>query len=259
MSDQDPDRPLPRPVRMIVRPRPVPRPDLRLVLLHHAGGSAAAYRGWAGLFPPSWDVCLVELPGRGRLAGVPAVTDAAALVERLVGQLRPLADQPFAVFGHSMGALLGYGLAAALGPSAVWLGLSSLPVPRFDGTPAPVGLYRLSGPALRSRLVELGGVPPAALADDAVWALVEPLVRQDIAVCASWRPGPAYLPMRVPVSVFYGRDDAVAGARETAGWSGRVSRCLGAHGYPGGHFYLQRQPAEVVRQIVADVRVARGG
>jgi surfactin synthase thioesterase subunit len=242
--------------RMIVRPRAVPRPDLRLVLLHHAGGSAAAYRGWAEHFPPGWDVCLVELPGRGRLAGVPAVTDAAALVERLVGQVLPLADQPLAVFGHSMGALLAYGLVQALGPAAVWLGLSALPVPRFDGTPAPVGLYRLPGPALRARLGELGGVPAAALADDAVWALVEPLVRRDIAVCASWRPGPDSVPPHAPVSVFYGRDDAIAGRRQTAGWSARVPRYLGAHGFPGGHFYLQHQVPALVRRIVADVAAA---
>jgi surfactin synthase thioesterase subunit len=247
---------------LLVRPRPVGRPELRLFLLHHAGGSHAVFRPWVARFPPAWDVCLVEAPGRGRLAGTPAVTDVEVLVDRLLGPLVPLAEQPFALFGHSMGAIVGHQLTTTLRarglPLPVWLGLSALPAPRFDGTPAEIGLYRLSSAQLRDRLGRFGGLPPDALADDAVWGLVEPLLRRDIELCASWCPGPAASPLPVPTSVFCGDGDDTAGPRQMVGWSGHVRRFLGARRYSGDHFYFQEQVPAVVRQIVTDVAAAAG-
>lgn len=41
------------------------KPELRFVFFHHAGGSAANYFDFYEYFPKSWEVCFVELPGRG--------------------------------------------------------------------------------------------------------------------------------------------------------------------------------------------------
>jgi surfactin synthase thioesterase subunit len=235
----------------------VAEPDIRLFLLHHAGGSHSVFRPWVARFPPGWDVCLVEAPGRGRLAGVPAVTDVAVLGELLLGQLLGLVDRPFALFGHSMGAIVGHHLTTTLRarglPLPVWLGLSALPAPRFDGTPAEIGLYQLSSVDLRARLGRFGGLPADVLANDTVWGLVEPLLRRDIELCASWCPGPGASALPVPTSVFCGDADATAGPRQMFPWAGHVRRFLGSRPYPGDHFYFQEHLAAVVSQIVADV------
>jgi medium-chain acyl-[acyl-carrier-protein] hydrolase len=56
------------PVRIRAR-RPAAR--LRLFCFPYAGSGAAIYRDWPAGFPPSIEVCAVELPGRGSMrAGV---------------------------------------------------------------------------------------------------------------------------------------------------------------------------------------------
>src|ERR1044071_9320478 len=90
----------------IQRPRPHPGARLRLFLLPHAGGGASAFRGWADLFPPQVEVCPVQLPGRENRTREPAFNRVQPLVEALTGVLAGWRDLPYAVFGHSNGALL---------------------------------------------------------------------------------------------------------------------------------------------------------
>lgn len=48
------------PASGVMRPSPVADPELRLILLHHAGGSRTAFRRWARYLPPAYDTCIVE-------------------------------------------------------------------------------------------------------------------------------------------------------------------------------------------------------
>src|SRR3954463_501070 len=92
-------------------PRPVARPRLRLVCLPYAGGSASIYHGWASELDDDVELVAVQLPGRGpRLREAP-FTQMEALLGALVEAMAPLDDAPFALFGHSMGALVGFELA----------------------------------------------------------------------------------------------------------------------------------------------------
>jgi surfactin synthase thioesterase subunit len=243
-----------------VRVRPVADPEVRLFLLHHAGGSHTVFRGWAGRFPSSWDVCAVNAPGHGSAADVPALSTLDALVEHLLGELEPWLDRPFAFFGHSMGALVAFALARraeATGRALpCWLGLSAHPGPRTAEAPPREHLHRLSAQELRVALGHLGGVPAGAVADDRAWAQLEPLTRRDLVLSETWRPGPDALVVPVPVSAFCGLDDPVANAAKATRWSAHTDRFVGVRAFPGGHFYFRTTPGPVVDQIVADVSAA---
>jgi surfactin synthase thioesterase subunit len=238
----------------VTRPRPVRAPAVRLVLLHHAGGSAGAYRGWARRFPPSWDVCAVDLPGRGRAAGLPPLSTVDDLAGCLLAGLEPLLDRPYAVFGHSMGALVGFGLAVAAGrsgqPAPCWLGVSAHPGPRTADLPPRRHLHRLSSEQLRQAVGRLGGT---AAPEPAAWALREPLFRADLLVAETWRPGPAPLVVPVPVTAFAGRSDTAVDAEGMRRWAAHTERFLGVRTFPGGHFYLMNDPDAVAAAITADV------
>jgi surfactin synthase thioesterase subunit len=237
----------------VTRARPVSRPEVRLVLLHHAGGSAAAYRGWARRFPDSWDVCAVDLPGRGRAAGVPPLSTVDEVAAALLAGLGPLLDRPYAVFGHSMGALAGFGLAVAAhragAPLPCWLGVSAHPGPRTADLPPARHLHRLTGEQLRHAVGHLGGT---AAPEPAAWALREPLFRADLLVAETWRPAPG-VTVPVPVSAFCGRSDAAVDAAGMARWAAHTDRFLGVRSFDGGHFYLMTEPDSVTAAITAGV------
>lgn len=231
---------------------------LRLFVFHHAGGSHLPYRGWPALFPAGWDVRLLDAPGHGRLMAEPAHVDAAALADHFHDLIRPELDVPYALFGHSMGALIAYELAvrtsAARHAPPVWLGMSGRGVPRSDGG----GVLRssMADADLRRELAAMGATPAAVLDDPRMWAMFEPLIRADLRLVDSWRPDPAAAP-RIPVSVFGGSQDAGVPRERLAAWAARVEHFAGLHTFPGGHFYFQPDPVPLIRRIVDDVRAAR--
>jgi surfactin synthase thioesterase subunit len=248
----------------VIRPRPVDDPTLRLFVLHHAGGSHLAYTTWVGHFPAGWDVCLVEAPGRGPLSGVPARLSTEDLAAYLLEDITPWLDAPYAFFGHSMGALVGYELTLqaierGMDPP-VWLGISACETPFEEAAPTGRLLHTMPGPDLRTALAAMGGLPAAILEDDDVWALYEPRLRADFQLVESWRPRPAgRARIPVPCSLFGGEDDHVVTPAQLAAWSAGADQLLGEHLYPGTHFYWDDQIPLIAAQIVEEIDTASPG
>lgn len=239
-----------------VRPRRPADPLLRLVVLHHAGGSHLAYRRWAQLLPQRWEACLVDAPGRGYCAVDPPLRAMDDLVVHVVGEIGPLLDRPCAVFGHSMGAVVGFAVTVELAarglPLPLWLGVSAHPGPRTPDVGDRRDLHRLRPEALRTALHVIGGLPPALLGDDALWAQIEPRLRADLEVAERWRPTCVEV-LPVPVTAYCGAADPVAGAAAMRRWAVHTTRFQGVREFPGRHFYLNDDPAAVVAAIVSDV------
>ncbi|MFD6528417.1 thioesterase II family protein [Streptomyces sp. NPDC060184] len=243
----------------VVCPRPVPGARQRLFLFHHAGGSHLAFRSWVPLFPPEWEICLMEAPGRGALLGAPPLDTVESLVAFFEEAIEPWADRPMAFFGHSMGALVAHELAHALVGNGLvapsWLGVSACPPPRRAGpgsTQPPVP-GPLTDDALRRRLITLGGTPPELLTDSRLWSMFAPALRADFTATATYRQPPGRLGPAVPLSVFAGRDDPAASPGELTGWAPATgARPARFHVFPGGHFYLDTHREQVAARIVAD-------
>ena len=97
--------------RWISRSPRVARSRIRLFCFPYAGGGAAIYRRWNELLPPQIEVCTLQLPGRELRIHEPPMTDMSAVVELIADAIAPYCDQPFALFGHSMGAGIEIGRA----------------------------------------------------------------------------------------------------------------------------------------------------
>nr|CBL93724.1 GetN [Streptomyces sp. L-49973] len=107
----------------------------RLFFLPYAGKGASGYREIADSFGPEVEPVLLQTPGRENRLAEPAVDDIDALVTQLATALRGHLDAPFALFGHSMGSLVAFELAAHLertepglpGPVALFVSAESAP------------------------------------------------------------------------------------------------------------------------------------
>ncbi|MGW5877974.1 thioesterase II family protein [Nocardiopsis terrae] len=238
----------------LTRLRSVPHSRFRLFVLHHAGGSHLGYRGWVRHFPPDWEICLLDAPGRARSSGAEPVREARALAERMHEVIRPELDRPFGLFGHSMGALVAYELTRRLtgdGTPPVWLGASA-----WSPKPGPERAeprHLASDDRLREAIVRMGGTPRSALEDPDLWSYVEPLMRADLELVDTWSPDPEAAPLEVPLSVFGGADDRGMTPERLAGWADHVEGDFAHHTLPGDHFYFTGRTAEVVARITKDV------
>jgi surfactin synthase thioesterase subunit len=225
---------------------------MRLFCLPYAGGSAAVYRSWAARLGPRFDLVTVELPGHGRRIREPPHSAATTLVELLIAELgEAFRAGPFAIFGHSLGGLLGFQLTHELlrrglpRPSRLFLSATRRPK-----RPGPYMLHSLPDAALLETLGRLGGAPQEALAHKELMEIMLPVVRADLQVAETWSFEPPGT-LEIPVSLLGGTSDPLVPPAEMDGWRAYFSGEVDRHSYPGDHFYLQPQREALLDHLIA--------
>ncbi|WP_305787980.1 thioesterase II family protein [Symbioplanes lichenis] len=223
----------------------------RLFCFPHGGGGAGAFRRWKAELAPSIEVVPVHLPGRESRFAEPLLTSVAAVVTALVGPLSARVRGPFALFGHSMGALLAYETAAALtdrGLPPAHLFASGHHPPHLP--PATPAMHGLPDAELVARLAEFGGTPPELLGDPALMELLLPRLRADFEICETYRYA-ARPPLPVPITVFAGRDDPSVDVGELGRWGDLTTEGAEVHILDGGHFGFAGPDGNGVLPMVA--------
>ncbi len=228
---------------------------LRLLCFPFAGGGASAYREWAAVLRPAGiDVWPVQLPGReSRLAEQPVV-DLGELVNTLAELFGPHLTTPYALFGHSMGATIAYALAQRLQrddlPAPQRLFLSGHRPPNRPDPEPPV--YLLPPDALLARLLDYGGLPAEVLAEREMLDVLLPKIRMDFALFerAAWD---LRRPVRCPLTVFGGLDDASVPISVLDGWEELTTGGFSRQLLPGGHFFLQTARPQLLRLIASSL------
>jgi medium-chain acyl-[acyl-carrier-protein] hydrolase len=242
----------PSPWTRIVRPRPAAR--LRLICLPWAGGGASGYRDWPAHLPDDVEVVAVQLPGRESRLGEPPVTSMEPLVAGLAAGVRGQLDRPFALFGHSMGALIAFELARRLrsmGREPVRLLVSGARPPHLPSRRAR-DRHTLPDQEFVATVRELGGMPPEVLDSPDLLDLVLPALRGDFALVEgyAWRAGPA---LHCPISAFGGVEDDEVGRDDLAAWSRHTTGSFRRHLLPGGHFFVNSSRESLLQIVAAEV------
>lgn len=235
---------------------PNPHAAVRLFCFPYAGGGTPIYRHWAQQLPPDFEVCAAQLPGRGSRIRDAPFYGVAPMVEAIASAITPYLDRPFAIFGHSMGAILGFELARLLaergGPAPAHLFVSGRRAPQLprDGTIT----YDLPEPQFVAHLRRLNGTPAEVLAHPELMELMLPLLRADFSVVETYRyrPGP---PLECPVTAFGGMNDVEVGRAEVEAWREQTSAAFGARIMPGDHFFLNdpKTQALMLRVIASEL------
>jgi len=220
---------------------PGPGP-VQLVCLPHAGGSATFFKPLAAHMPPGVEVLAAQYPGRQERRNEPCTEDIGAVADGIAGALRHLPQgAPLALFGHSMGALVGWEVARRLEtgghtrPAALIVSGRGAPALHRNAH-----LGRRTDDELVADLTALSGTQAPLLADPGILAMVLPVLRGDYRAldAYTYRPG---VPLRCPVSVFLGDDDPWARREDADGWRRETTGETSLRPFPGGHFYLAEQ------------------
>jgi medium-chain acyl-[acyl-carrier-protein] hydrolase len=222
---------------------------VRLLCLPNAGGGASQFRSWPMRLPAAVEVCAVQLPGREARLRDELFTAAVPLVDAVRTALRPLLDTPVVIFGHSMGALLGFELARQLeteGADLRALFVAACRAPHLPPRRPP--LRDAADEDIIALMRKLGGTPEEVFANQELMALTLPTLRADLAVIETYdRAVPGSL--TVPITALGGRADAVVGEEELAAWRehtrGPFRLCM----HDGNHFFIRQSAKDVITQI----------
>lgn len=236
-----------------------PAGDFTCYFLHHAGGSSAGYMPLARAFPPNWRLRAVDLPGRGVASHKPHCRDASEAVELLAPAFRAEVSGPYAVFGHSMGALVGYELVRELdrtGLPPVWLGVSAMPAPKLASAHFKERRDLWPPERLIAFMRRLGGTPEEMLTDPDMADWMVGILRGDLRLVDTYTytEGPL---VTVPMSVYTGAEDELSTPEMIDDWQSYCTRPVRFHSLPGGHFYLFEQAESLARHMAEDIEMIK--
>ncbi|MFF2012625.1 thioesterase II family protein [Streptomyces sp. NPDC058195] len=227
---------------------------IRLFCLPYAGGGASAYRAWPGLAPAHVRVHPLELPGRGTRWGETPVGGMPLMTEMLADALAGHLDRPYALFGHSMGALIAFELTRALRarglPQPAHLFVSGSDAPDLPRGRRPI--HAAPDAEVLEELRFLGGTPSELLEDPALMKLVLPALRADFSLLETYRYH-AQPPLAVPLTVFGGDADPLVASGQLHRWLRQTSAASRLVVLPGEHFFLHSAVADVLAEVAGDL------
>jgi medium-chain acyl-[acyl-carrier-protein] hydrolase len=219
--------------------KPNPQARLRLFCFPYAGAGAAIFRTWPDGLPAYVEVCPVQFPGRGtRLMEAP-FTRLSPLVQALAQTLGPLLNKPFAFFGHSLGALVGFELARQLrrqfGVQPVRLFVSAAHAPQIPSRHRPI--HALPEGEFLDELRHLNGTPGEVLKHAELLQIMLPVLRADFAVYETYVYSPEP-PLTCCISSFGGLQDHRVSRDDLDGWRDQTRASFSLRMLPGDHFFM---------------------
>jgi medium-chain acyl-[acyl-carrier-protein] hydrolase len=239
----------------ILRPRPAADPQVRLFCIPFAGRGASFFARWWEALPATIDVCAIQLPGRENRLHTPplaSVTEvAAALADAISGYL----DVPYALLGHSMGALVAFELARTLDergqPPPIRVFVSAHRAPHLP-SPVPAVHALPDGPFLDILQTRYGAIPAVLRRDADLMAVYLKVLRADIGMVERYqfaqRP-----PLRCPISAFGGDLDRLLPREALEPWREHTTGIFSLRMMPGDHFFIASATTAVQGAIVADL------
>jgi surfactin synthase thioesterase subunit len=219
-------------------------------MIPFAGGSKYAYRELVQQAAPGIAFIPLELPGRGARFNQELLTELDRQAEDILAQIRGGLDKPYALFGHSMGALLAYlitRLIVARGlPRPLLLFVCGCAGPAVKET--ETSRHLLPQAAFFEAIRKLGGSPPELSEDTGLLQFFEPVLRADFQAVETYvhREAP---PFDIPVVVCYGKEEKIT-RQEALAWNLETRMPVEVYAFAGNHFFLFDHAAQLVTLLL---------
>ncbi|MGH0593692.1 thioesterase II family protein [Bacillus pretiosus] len=230
--------------------KPLMSPRVRLFCFPYAGGGSSIFRGWEKDLSSDIELQAAQLPGREKRFMDTPCHSIEELVDEIAEAFKSFLNTPFALYGHSMGALIAFELACKLyklyGVTPVHLFVSGKGAPQLEANHPP--LYNLPRDEFIQKLLDLNGTPREVLGNEELMELYEPILRADFKVCDTYRYQKGIL-LNCPVSVFGGLQDAKISKGDLEAWKETVTGNSRVFLYEGDHFFIHKQKNEILRYI----------
>jgi len=223
-----------------------------------AGGNKYSYRGFIAHAPASLDFVPLEWPGRGARFKEPILNDLNAIVEDAFSNLKNQLDwnQPYAFYGHSMGAIVGFLVAQKIAQS-------SLPKPLhlfFTGRAAPsvkpnqrADFHSLPKAQFIQKVRELGGMPEEILGNTDLMDFVEPILRADFEALEKHDYQPAE-PLDIPIDIVIGTKEDIS-MEQAFAWKKESTASVQIKQLDGDHFFILNHSLYMMQFMTEKLKV----
>lgn len=229
------------------------RAALRLFCFPYAGGDARAFREWQQHLPEA-EVCPVHLPGRGRRFNEPLFTRLPLLVDTLAKEISWEEHSPFALYGHSMGALICFELARELhrryGVHPVHMFVSGRRAPHLNSVKRHT--HDLPREEFIAELKHLNGTPQEVLAHAEMMDVFLPVLRADFELIETYEYGFDER-LSCPITAYGGLHDQDVPVESLREWGVHSLTECRVRMFPGGHFFIHTAQSHFVDVLRRDL------
>jgi medium-chain acyl-[acyl-carrier-protein] hydrolase len=230
--------------------RPNPVASLRLICFPYAGGGTVVFHGWSKVLPLGIEVCPVQLPGREKRLREPPYKRLPELVQSIAEDLSSHFMKPFALFGHSLGALVSFELARLLrrerGIQPVQMFVSGRPAPQIATTRSSI--YELPDPEFLKELRRLNGTPREVLEHPELMDVLLPTLRADFEVAHTY-DYESDSPLDCPIMAFGGLQDPDISCEQLERWREQTTASFSSRMFPGDHFFINTTRTLLLRTL----------
>jgi medium-chain acyl-[acyl-carrier-protein] hydrolase len=240
--------------RWVVRISSGSEPRVRLFCFPYAGGGTVTYRSWGRLLTPNVEVFAMQLPGREQRLSEPPIHSSGEMTNLLVEVLQHFVDIPFALFGHSMGAVLAYETARRLltetGRQPYRLFVSGHRAPHLPYPRRPS--HGLPDAEFIAEVRALNGSAPEVFEHAELLEILLPMMRADFELSETYTelPGPL---LSCPLIAFGGDADASVPRAEVEAWRNVTSGRFRPVVLPGNHFFINTARERVLDIVASEL------
>ncbi|KAA6459461.1 thioesterase [Bacillus cereus] len=233
---------------------------ITLFCFPYAGGSAySTYFNFKFDLSEKIELYPVELKGRGRRFSEKHYKNSGELLEDMMGQIKgKIKEQPYAFWGHSMGARVAYHLASKIiemdFPRPLHLFLSGALPPGEIGRDES---WELNDDLFLEEVIKIGGMPKEILENKELLGVFLPIIRNDFKVLNDLNKQIVNTPLPIDLSIIYGSEE-LSIKQKLKEWERHSNQAVNFQEYPGNHFFIKNHVEGLSRLInskIAEVGV----
>lgn len=233
-----------------IKLKAVSQPEIRLFCFPHAGAGASAFKDWSKHLLPTVEMLAVQLPGRENRFSEPLINHMPIIVNQLVEEFKEYRDKPLIVFGHSLGALIGYEFVKAVedkyGVTPNHLIISGARAPHLARFREP--LSQLDDAMLTNVLRRYNGIDKNIIENTELLELFLPIIRNDLSLIENYQ-NRKRLPLSCGILAFAGEEDETVPCEQVEAWSQYTNSNFKFLTFPGGHFFIRSNTPQIMEII----------
>lgn len=188
----------------------------------------------------------------------PLKTNTAELITQLAEDVRcHIGNEPYAVFGHSLGAILAFELVRQLKEFGVPVPITLI----VSGTSAPTQRQRCieelaalkTEDDLISHLKKLGGMPDEVINNKELMEMTLPIIQADFALCKNYVYVPCSDRLSCPLAVISGRNEDIT-SEELLAWLDQAGDRCSLMKFEGKHFFIHESQDAVLQYLRVHIK-----
>lgn len=227
-----------------------------LFCLPYAGGSEVIFYKWKDFLEPTIDFQPIELKGRGRRKGEGVYENIEEAIEDIFNKIKDkIADNEYAIFGHSLGSILAFELYYKISNKGLrkpkHIFLSGCKDPSCE--PMKEKVDDFPDEVFMDKLMELGGTPEELKKNRGVLAMFLPVLKSDFKICETYMLTVRDEKIKCDISLLSGEEDPNA-PKDVKAWEQYGCGSIKAYNFQGNHFFINNN-IERITEIINNTLV----